>query len=412
MQHSSHSKVNVSLIQMLYPRKIDSAEYPQYSTDELDRLRKHLGSFIFTGLYYMLHHDKMIRTQSFLFVKRLFELFAESETFKTEEYFSEFYGAIFSNLSLPLENAIISISEKGANLFPAESPSFLFEAVRCSRCIATDNVLVSTQRWIMQVMLPWCHLIKLDKVHNDSFQGELFRYLLDMAFFDSQFIEKISDCWTDACKNDEVGVLNGMILTDAMVYISGLIEDISRPQCVHLVGRLVQNSIDIVKVLVYHISPSALPWNQENLDTGSLAKYSPNQRQAKSLIKEYTINLCADLEISISESINDYAISSRSAGLLIAELLVQEFALMLPCIASILSYVLLHMSSALSQDEESPPLHIFKSMMEGFIGFLHSSSSLELEAFKASKIKIAELMKWFSIKGAKIDFDLRNMYFF
>lgn len=407
VRYGGNSKVAVPLIQMLYPRKIDSTEYPQYSSDELERLKKHIGSFLFTGLYYMLHHDKQIRSQSFLFVKRIFELFAESETFDTEEYFSDFYGAIFSNMSLPLENAILGISEKAAAIFAAESPSFLFEAVRCSRCIATDDILVPSQKWIMQVMLPWCHLIKLDCVDTDSFQGELFRYLLDMAFFDGQFVEKIADCWTDACKNVDVGGMNGMILTDAMVYISGLVEDISRAQCVQLVGRLVQNSIDTVRVLVFHISPSALPWNQDSLGSSPFGKYSPTQRPARSLIKEYTNNLCSDLEKPVPENINDYAISSRSAGLLISELLVQEFSLMLPCIAPILTYVLLHMSPNLGHDAESPSSHIFKSMIEGFIGFLHSSSSLELEAFSASKAQIAELMKGLAV-GTKVDFSIRK----
>lgn len=404
-QSKSFSIKNHPMIQLVYPRK--TTEYPPFTQDELSRLEKHIGSFLFTGLYYMLHQDKQVRSQSFLFVKRIFELFGESESFKTEQYFSDFYGAIFSNMSLPLENAIIAISEKATEIFHGESLSFLFEAVRCSRCIATEIVMVPSQKWIMQILLPWCHLIKFDKVDQDNFQGELFRFLLDMAFFDGQYIEQISDCWTETCKNKEFGANNGMILTDAMVYVSGLVEDISRLQCIHLVSRLVRNSIDTVRVLVYHISPSALPWNQELLDSTPFGKYSPSQRSAKALIKDYTTNLCIDLELSVPEDINDYAISTKSAALLIAEVLVQEFTLMLPCIAPIVTYILLHMSPHISIDDDSPSSHILKSLIEGFIGFLHSSSSLELSAFSASREQISELIKWIAV-GAKIDFNIRK----
>jgi hypothetical protein len=400
-------KNRAQLVQLLYPRKINSIEYPQYHEDGLSRLKTHIGAFLFTGLFYMLHQDKQIRSQSFLFVKRIFELFTDSDTFNTEEYFSNFYGDIFSNMSTQLENAIIELSCKAAEVFAGESLSFLFEAVRCSRCTAVEIILVPSQKWIMQVILPWCHLVKLDKVDTDSFHGELLRYFLDMAFFDGQYIEKISDCWTSVCKNEEVGGMNGMIFTDAMVYVSGLVADISRPQCIHLVAHLVQNSVDTVKVLVYHVSPSALPWNQELLDSTPYGRYSPSQRPSKSLIKEYTTKLCSDLEISIPEGINDYTISTKSAGLLIAELLVQEFSLMIPCIAPILTYVFLHMPLYFTQEEDFPPSHILKSLIEGFIGFLYSSNSLDLDVFSASKEQIAEFMEWIAV-GAKIDFRIQK----
>ena len=225
-----------------------------------------------------------------------------------------------------------------------------------------------------------------------------------MAYFDGNHAEQVTACWSEIAKNPTHGIENIIVMTDATVQVCAKVDQ-SRSLCLELITKLAETSCsDVAKVLVYILSAAAFPWNQQDPQMVSLGIFSANQKQAKPIIKEYVSNLCLALDVPDPEGQSQYTIGCRSAALLVSELLVQQFSSMIPFLPVLLNFVVLHVPLYLQEDSISTLL--LKNMLEGFIGVLHASRTLDTSTFKGCQAKIQKLLSWYEVKSCKIDFSI------
>ncbi|KAJ3288624.1 hypothetical protein HK104_008062 [Borealophlyctis nickersoniae] len=361
--------------------------FPLIDEDAAMKLRQNIGSLIYFGCYNMLHTDKSIRNRAFLFVRELFLNFNPDPSFDVEGFFAKHTGAFYTSVSHHIKPKIIDISALAADLFPGDAPSFLWEAVRSSRSAQKSEkqlTLIPTQQWVLELIVPWCRYIDLANTEEDVVNTEVFRFMMDSAFYKPTPGDYVLTCWEEAARSADFGEANAAVFTDVLVHVCGRLEKL-RDQALALQSRLFLIHPDrVTSSLAYHLSSEAFPWKKTA--ARAAAGQQPPVRPWTPVVKDYISVLQSALNGSGStDGINEYTTTCKSAVMLISELLVQNFATVSSYLPVLMNYVLLHLPPRLQEDSVST--YLLQALVEGYIGMLHASGRAAVDEVTDEKLR-------------------------
>ncbi|KAJ3044954.1 hypothetical protein HDV00_000238 [Rhizophlyctis rosea] len=400
--------------------------YPLIDEDAAIKLRQNMGSLIFFGCYNMLHIEKRIRTRAFLFIRELFLNFNPDPNFDVSTFFAKHTGAFYSSVASVLRPRVLEISSVAADLFPGDAPSFLWEAVRASRSAAKTGgerasmMLVPGQQWVLEVIVPWCRYIDLtcgggpdlDKQSEDMVNVEVFRFLMDAAFYRPPprgAEEHVATCWEEMMRSNEFGEGNASVVTDVLVAICGRI-DLLRDLSVGLLTKVFAVHPErVVSGLVWHLGSGAFPWKRRT-GSGELEAGQEDAKPWTPVVRDYINVLCTALSGEAGADVptpapgSEYTKSCKSAVMLVSELLVQEFGRVAAHLPVLLNYVMLHLPMRLQ--ENSVSTYLLHALVEGYIAMLHSEARVgELEGEGDEGEKLRRLLVLIDTATCHIDWE-------
>ncbi|KAJ3102961.1 hypothetical protein HDU97_000200 [Phlyctochytrium planicorne] len=372
--------------------------FPEVDDDVAEKLRQNVGSLIFFGLYNLLSSNKLIRIRSLMFVREIFTLFNPDTEIDIGAVFSKYTGTFYSNIGQNLKEKVLEMSRLAADLFPADAPSFLWEAVRCSRSVQKSEkspLLIPSQQWILELIVPWCRYVNLANTEEDVVFAEFFRYLMDSAFYKAKHDEQVQICWTEVASSEEFGQLNTDVFCEVLVHICGKFEGL-REQAVGLLNRVFGIYPQAVsEALAYHLSSSAFAWKSGNALNAN--------RQSRPIVREYITVLYTALNGNPPESAGDYASSCKAAILLLSELLLHNYVAVAPHFPVLLNYILIHLPSRLQDNSLST--FLLANMVEGYTGTLHRTGNMENPDYASTIEKLRKLLAYLDTNICLVDWE-------
>ncbi|KAL2913874.1 hypothetical protein HK105_206608 [Polyrhizophydium stewartii] len=377
--------------------------YPDIRRDDAIKLRQHFGSLLFFGLFNLLNTSKIVRGRSLVFVRELLQMFSHDDTFDIEAYFSGFTGGFYSGVGLALRPKILEISNTTSTLFAADSGSFLWEAVRCYRSAQnqkTSSTLIPTKRWVMELIAPWCRFADFSSLSDDIVNAEFFRFLMDIGFSDgSEHQDYVHTCWSEVAKSSENGSTNTAVMIDVVLQVSARYEKF-RPQAPALMTTLFNVHPDqVADALAYHLSSRAFPWRP---DGGSPRRAAP--RHIKDYIATIEASPAGGMAHVDGQLTNDYTLLCRTATVLTADLLRQNFLAFAPHVPVLINYVLANLATRLQ--EFSPATVMLIGMIDGFVAWCHETESTNKPEFRTALESVRALMGWFEARDCELLWDL------
>ncbi|KAJ3257292.1 hypothetical protein HK103_004846 [Boothiomyces macroporosus] len=388
------------ILPALTPEELDSPAflYPDISRESAIRLRQHVGSLLFYGLYNLMSTSTKVRQNSLIFIRELLQMFnPDEEHFDVQEHLKSFNGAFYSSVGIFLKQKILDLSTTCSELFAADSGSYLWEAVRCARSIATSDkkcMLVDSKKWIMELMIPWCQYVNLGAINEDMVNAEFFRFLMDSAFDENGHKDDIVQCWGEVARSPEFGDVNAAVLMDVVVEVSAKFKNLESSALL-LASNLASIQPELVStVLAFHLSSAAFPWkNNSHKSTHSY------QHTSHLAVKEYIASLHAALKIPPPESSNDYKLNCHSAAFLSSHILPQQFESFIPHLAVIINFIVIYSDGTL---KGSSVTQLLEGLIHGYIAFLHSSNSAEDPAFAHILVHVRKIIGWLEMIGGSI----------
>ncbi|KAH9273786.1 hypothetical protein BASA83_003780 [Batrachochytrium salamandrivorans] len=334
--------------------------YPNINRINALRLRQHFGSLLFFGLFNLLNVSKVVRSRSLVFVRELITMFCPDDSFSVQSYFSGLTGGFYSGSDSFLRPKILEMSNTTSSLFAADSGSFLWEAVRCFRSAQNQTVsttLVPVQRWVLELIVPWCRFADFTSLLGDVVKAEFFRFMMDVAFkADSEYHDYMHTCWSEIARSPQNGAANADVMIDFVIQVSARFDQF-RSQSLALMSTLFKVHPDnVAAILAYHLKSLAFPWRA---DGGS------SRRAMAPHLKDYI----ASLEVSLSyrnvrdQSVNDYTLLCR--------------------------YI-------------SPSTILAVGLVEGFVSWSHETDSISLPNFDAALANIRKLMGLFEARDCEV----------
>ncbi|KAJ3127740.1 hypothetical protein HK098_005857 [Nowakowskiella sp. JEL0407] len=352
---------------------------PVIDQDTAEKLRVNLGSLLFFGLYNMMNSNKMIRNRSFLFVRELFRLFSPKKNDECERLFKNITGSFYTSVGYKLKEKILAVSDLASVIFADEASSFIWEAVRCSRSVLSDNsqTLLPSQQWILHLIHPWCKYVSFQNPGNDMVYAEFYRYLMDAAFFQTKYFEEVHSCWREVASSTEYGSVNTELLTETLVQICGKFDKLRDESLTLLSQTFAEHPTQVAAGICYHLGSGAFPWKPYYEEDPKVA--DPHHHAPTQLVKDYIRALhSAIYETGTAQlafdNVNEYATSCKSSVMLLSELLLQNYHEIQPHLPVLLNYVILHLPKRLQ--ENSVSTYLLSNMVEGFISTLHSKNLL------------------------------------
>ncbi|KAJ3275486.1 hypothetical protein HDV01_000313 [Terramyces sp. JEL0728] len=388
------------ILPALTPEELDSPAflYPDISRESAIRLRQHVGSLLFYGLYNLMSTSTKVRQQSMIFIRELLQMFNPDEQhFDVQEHLKTFNGTFYSSVGIFLKQKILELSTTCSELFAADSGSYLWEAVRCARSIATSDkkcMLVDSKKWIMELMIPWCQYVNLGAINEDMVNAEFFRFLMDSAFDENGQKDDIVQCWGEVARSPEFGDVNAAVLMDVVVEVSAKFKNLESAALL-LASNLASIQPELVStVLAFHLSSAAFPWkNNSHKSTHSY------QHTSHLAVKEYIASLHAALKIPPPESSNDYKLNCHSAAFLSSHILPQQFESFIPHLAVIINFIVIYSDGPL---KGSSVTQLLEGLIHGYIAFLHSSNSAEDPSFANILVHVRKIIGWLEMVGGAI----------
>ncbi|KAJ3196625.1 hypothetical protein HK101_008306 [Irineochytrium annulatum] len=410
----------IASLHSLPPRDADDSDpdtsalvHPVINEDTADKLRQNVGSLIFFGLYNMLSNNKTIRNRSLLFVKELFTMFNPDPQMDVPAVFAKHTGTFYSSIGHNLKERVLELSRLAADLFPSDAPSFLWEAVRCSRSVQKAEkspCLIPSQQFILELIVPWCRFVNLSITDDDVVFAEFFRFLMDSAFYRPKHIEQVQVCWTEVAQSEEHGQGNAEVFSEVLVQVCGKFESL-REISISLLSRIFAIFPEIVAdSLAYHLSSTAFPWK----GTSVFQKSAPDVvagaafRRVRPIIREYITVLYTALNGGPPESVNDYANSCKAAIILLSELLLQNYVAVAPHFPVLLNYVIVHLPNKLQDNSVST--FLLSNMVEGYTSKLHETGNIENPEYGATLVKLRKLLACLDTSVCIVDWesDIKN----
>ncbi|KAI8848959.1 hypothetical protein BC829DRAFT_443421 [Chytridium lagenaria] len=247
-----------------------------------------------------------------------------------------FTNAIFE------QEKVLEMSRLAADLFPSDAPSFLWEAVRCSRSVQKADkspCLLPSQLWILELIVPWCRYVNLSNTDEDVVFAEFFRYLMDSAFYKPKHDEQVQVCWAEPAE-----------------------------QAVGLLSRLFGVFPEAVsEALAYHLSSAAFAWK---------ANGDMNYRSGRPIVK--TI-------------------------LLLSELLLHNYVAVAPHFPVLLNYILIHLPARLQDNSLST--FLISNVVEGYTGTLHRTGNMENPEYAPTIERLRKLLTYLETNICFVDWD-------
>jgi uncharacterized protein YhhL (DUF1145 family) len=382
--------------------------YPEVNSDVSMKIRQHLGSLLFFGMYNLMNIDLDIRVRSFAFVKELLRMFSpESTEFNSRTFMQKYQHCFYSGVGNIIQKRVVDLSAKLSELFPSDSGSFLWEAVRCGRSLTNESkLLVKPQHWIIQLMLPWCQFVNLGSLHVDQVNAEFFRFLMRSAFEDAADSESIINYWGQIASSPEYGVENASVLMGTIVANSDVVIEVcarfSMFEAVSIVlgSTLAEIQPDLVAALLtFHLSSSAFPWNQNHTA-------HTFQQKSQSAIKDFVASLYTSLNLEKPESVNDHRMNMFSATVLIARIIPQNFESFSPHLAIIINYVLIHIEDALKKGPSAP---LITGLVEGYLSYIHLNDLADKDEYRITSAHVRKILGWLSMDDPKMIWKTRRL---
>ncbi|KAJ3220359.1 hypothetical protein HDU67_000026 [Dinochytrium kinnereticum] len=397
----------MAAIHILPPRELSPGQapgggllaFPVVDDEVAEKLRQNVGSLIFFGLYNLLSSNKLVRSRAFLFVREIFMLFNPDTEIDISTVFAKYTGTFYSNIGHNLKDKILEMSRLAADLFPSDAPSFLWEAVRCSRSVQKAEkspCLLPSQLWILELIVPWCRYVNLGNTDEDVVFAEFFRYLMDSAFYKSKHDEQVQMCWTEVASSDEFGQINTEVFCEILVHICGKFDTL-REQAVGLLNRLFTVFPDAVsEALAYHLSSSAFAWKATSDSTNGY-------RHGRPIVKEYVTVLFTALNGGPPESAGDYSSSCRASILLLSELLLNNYVAVAPHFPVLLNYILIHLPTRLQDNSLST--FLLANMVEGYTATLHKTGNMENPEYAPTIERLRKILAYLDTNICFIDWE-------
>ncbi|KAJ1334486.1 hypothetical protein BSLG_007641 [Batrachochytrium salamandrivorans] len=343
--------------------------YPNINRINALRLRQHFGSLLFFGLFNLLNVSKVVRSRSLVFVRELITMFCPDDSFSVQSYFSGLTGGFYSGSDSFLRPKILEMSNTTSSLFAADSGSFLWEAVRCFRSAQNQTVsttLVPVQRWVLELIVPWCRFADFTSLLGDVVKAEFFRFMMDVAFkADSEYHDYMHTCWSEIARSPQNGAANADVMIDFVIQVSARFDQF-RSQSLALMSTLFKVHPDnVAAILAYHLKSLAFPWRA---DGGS------SRRAMAPHLKDYI----ASLEVSLSyrnvrdQSVNDYTLFVSLCG---------------------------HPGFGFNAPEF---FFVYSTYLEGFVSWSHETDSISLPNFDAALANIRKLMGLFEARDCEV----------
>ncbi|XJO76698.1 hypothetical protein BDV3_007190 [Batrachochytrium dendrobatidis] len=374
--------------------------YPDISRINAIRLRQHFGSLLFFGLFNLMNVSKVVRSRSLVFVRELLIMFCADDSFDAHSYFSDITGAFYSGSGSILRPKILDISITMSTLFEADSGSFLWEAVRCFRSAqnqTTVSTLVPTQRWVMELIIPWCRFADFTSLSDDVVNAEFFRFMMDVAFTaGSEHHDYMHTCWSEISKSPQNGSINTDIMIDFVIQVSARFDQF-RNESLALISTLFSaHPENVAAALAYHLKSSAFPWRA---DGGSSRKaLAPHLRDYIALLET-----SLQSESPRNLSTNDYTLLCRCAVILAADLLRQGFGFFIPHISVLVNFLLVHLSVRLQ--DLSPATILIVGLVEGFVAWSHETGNRKNPDFVPALVNIRKLMGLFEARDCEVTWE-------
>ncbi|KAJ1330073.1 hypothetical protein BSLG_009745 [Batrachochytrium salamandrivorans] len=160
-----------------------------------------------------------------------------------------------------LRPKILEMSNTTSSLFAADSGSFLWEAVRCFRSAQNQTVsttLVPVQRWVLELIVPWCRFADFTSLLGDVVKAEFFRFMMDVAFkADSEYHDYMHTCWSEIARSPQNGAANADVMIDFVIQVSARFDQF-RSQSLALMSTLFKVHPDnVAAILAYHLKSLA-----------------------------------------------------------------------------------------------------------------------------------------------------------
>ncbi|KAI9332311.1 hypothetical protein DFJ73DRAFT_897510 [Zopfochytrium polystomum] len=350
--------------------------FPVLDIDAIEKIRQNLGSLIYFGLYNMMSSNKLVRSRAFQFIRELYCRYNPDPTVDMVGLMNKYYGVFYSNISVNLKESILDLGRLAADLFSADAPSFLWEAVRCSRSVQKAEkpvCLMPSQQLILELILPWCRYVNIANTDEDIVFAEFFRYLMDAAFYKPKHDEDVQRCWAEVAASPDYGASNCGVFAEMLVHIVGKFDRLREQACA-LLSRIYAAHPEVVADrLVRYLSAAAFPWRAGNpsIDPARAVIITP-------IVREYVNVLYTALNggsgIVLPDPSADYAASSKAVVMLVSELLLQNNSVLFPHLPVILNYILLHLPAKLGNNSVST--YMLANLVEGRIGVLHQTQGI------------------------------------
>jgi hypothetical protein len=380
------------------PRELKEASfiYPEIKQEDVFKLKQHVGSLLFYGLYNLLHTNIEIRNKSLIFIQELIQKFnPDEENVDVQNQMLPFIGGFYSGVGAVLKQKILELSTICSELFDAHNGSFLWEAVRCARSLQlsdTKQLLVDPRSWIIELMIPWCQFVDLGAINVDMVNAEFFRFLMDSAFDDPLHNDDIVNCWGEVAKSPEYGAVNAAVLMDVVIGVCARFPNLENAAFT-MASTLAKIQPDLVAtVLTYHLSSAAFPWIQSRSNQSF-------QHTSQLAIKDYITSLHQNFNSFPPESQNDYRINCQSAAAISAILLPQQFPAFTPYLALLINYLLIHLNGSL---RGSVYQNLLSGLINGLISFLHQSGEVISEKYKKMEHHLRKILGWLQMDNPKI----------
>eukprot|EP00842_Homolaphlyctis_polyrhiza_P004116 jgi/Hompol1/4705/HPOL_003827-RA len=385
--------------------------YPELSREEALKLRQHFGSLLFFGLYNLMNSSKLVRSRALVFVRELLHMFSPDDAFDVSAYFSSFTGAFYSNVGTILKPKILAMSEQTSKMFSGDSGSFLWEAVRCSRSIqhrTVNSILMPPQRWVMELIQPWCHFANFTSLDDDVVNAEFFRFLTDIAFTNpktgaalvssatNEHQDLVNICWLEVAKSIETGPANTAILVDVIIQVAARFEHLRGVALSLMTALFTQHPQQISTALAYHLSSTAFPWRT---DGGS-----PRRAQLRPIKDCIAVIEAANPSTDGESTSSDFMALCRSAVILSSELLRQNFETFIPHLPILINYILVNLPPSLQ--ESSPAIMLLVGLVEGVVAWIHARDNSLSADYSTSLELIRKLMGWLEAREMLVTWDL------
>jgi hypothetical protein len=394
MDYASVVLSNMHLIPPDDSKDMDSPPfvYPVIRRKDAIKLKQHLGSLLYFGIFCLICNDRNIRCKGLLFLKELMEMFQSDDSFNVEEFFGSKSGLFYGELSTLLLPEVIAVTKVISEICKSETTSFLWEAVRSMYSYNADkqtSALIYMDQAVFTIIAPWCKNVNLGALDEDVANSEFYRFIVESALSDAF---GIVECWTEIASSAKYGKTNTLVLLDTVISMFGKDSSI-QTQLIKFVGLLFSIRPEIVaQNLSFYLTPDAFAWKK----FGNEANHS-----SENAIKTYVETRVYDAEIEHKKSAN--SVKRASAASLIAQLILSGFESFESSIASILLFSLFHLKSPTKDGTAAS--NLLHGLVLGFIRFMHKKNYVMAEGYSKIRGLIKKLLCIFEMKVCEISWD-------
>ncbi|KAI8907187.1 hypothetical protein EDD86DRAFT_208959 [Gorgonomyces haynaldii] len=371
------------------PDALDSIAfvYPDITRDDALSLRKHVGSLVFFGLYSLMSKSKHVRTKSLLFLKELLQMFNPDDDFDVEAYFAIYHGGFYSASAQSISQKALEISAMCSELFAEEAPSFMWEAVRCSRSVEANDTtytIVPSHSWLGELITPWCEHVDFSSMSHTLKYTDLFKFLVDFWLDDKP--GRI-DCFKALVKSKQFGEQNTFVLVDTLVKLHSQREQAQATSLSLICVAFEARPEWVGSILCEYLSATAFPWSTENRFT----KHGSSQ-----FIKQY---LYPSDDTQGGMKAVHFA-NALSAASIVSELVTLDYAKFEPYLHLMLNFSLCSMGVDLK--EQTPPAKLLESLVNAFVAMTFKTKATKDPKYSGALSSVRKLLGWLELEKCEI----------